>query len=296
MLHFQRRCLYRRANQRPWAIVGEVDRLADFRNVYAHAVVGRAGRPNDARLLRVFSKVERHLFLGAGPWIIKEDGTITGTDDPALIYQDIGIGLAPGIPNGLPSLHATLLAAADVELGQIVMHVGAGTGYFSAILAELVGDAGRVHAYEIDARLAARAVTNLAAWPWVEVHTRSGICVPPEPADLVYVNAGVQQLPMAWLEALAPKGRLVFPLVPGDGEGAVFCVRREGARYSARVVCRARFVPCIGAQDARAQSVLADAFRSHPCEDMRSLRVGPAQPDGTAWFVGDGWWLSTALE
>ncbi|HTR56301.1 MAG TPA: hypothetical protein VMJ10_36760 [Kofleriaceae bacterium] len=271
-----------------------MDRLADFRTAYAQMVVARGGRPHDERLLRVFGTVERHHFLGTGPWIVSEDGTVTGSDDPALVYQDVGIGLAPGVPTGLPSLHAALLGAADVEPGEIVMHVGAGSGYYSAILAELVGSGGRVYAYEINEALAARARSNVAGYPWLTVETRSGVCPPPEVVDLVYVNAGVQQVPVAWLEALSHHGRLLFPLVPGDGEGAVFRVTREPQGYSAAFVSRARFVPCIGTQDDEAQRRLAAAFRSTECEAVRSLRLRPDPPDGTAWFVGDGWWLSTA--
>jgi protein-L-isoaspartate(D-aspartate) O-methyltransferase len=53
------------------------------------------------------------------------------------VYQDIGIGIATGIPSGLPSLHARLLDAIGLAHGRRVMQVGAGTGYFTAILAEL---------------------------------------------------------------------------------------------------------------------------------------------------------------
>ena len=271
-----------------------MERLLDFRTAYARVVIARAGRPDDARLLRAFTTVERHQFLGAGPWIVREDGGTTADDDAALVYQDIGIGLAPGVPTGLPSLHAQLLAKADLASGAAVMHVGAGTGYYTAILAELVGSGGRVYAYEVDEALATRARANLAHWPWATVEPRSGVVVPPGPVDLVYVNAGVQQLPSAWLDALSPEGGVMFPLVPGYGEGAVFHVRRKADRYAADFVTRARFVPCIGTQDAAAQRRLADAFLTRDCERVRSLHLAPIAPDETSWFIGDGWWLSTA--
>src|SRR5580704_4196790 len=118
--------------------------LADVPDAYARLVVARAGRPQDERLVHAFATVERHRFLGAGPWVVGEDGSTTATDDPAQTYQDIGLGLAPGVPTGLPSLHARMLAVANPEPGAVVMHVGAGAGYYTAILAELVGDRGRV--------------------------------------------------------------------------------------------------------------------------------------------------------
>jgi len=269
-------------------------RLADFRQVFAKAVVARAGCPENQRLLHAFTRVERHHFLGPGPWTVCQDGTKTIDDDPAVVYQDMGIGLAPGIPTGLPSLHASLLHRARPEPGDRVMQVGAGTGYFTAILAELVGPSGRVRAFEIDEGLAATARTLLAAWPWVSVEARSGVLRPDEPVDLLYVNAGVQLLPRSWIEALAPDGRLVFPLVSSAGPGAVFLIRREaGTICSARFLCRAGFVPCIGAQDEPASARLTEALRTDDCHAVRSLRLAPAPPDASCWFAGDGWWLST---
>jgi protein-L-isoaspartate(D-aspartate) O-methyltransferase len=272
-----------------------MERIADFRSVFADVVVARAGCPQNLALRQAFATVPRHVFLGPGPWTVREEGTRTGSEDPALVYQDIGIGLAPGIPTGLPSLHASLLDAVQVKPRDRVMHVGAGTGYFTAILAELVGPSGQVVAFEIDEELAERARQNLAPWPWASVEARSGVRTPEHPVNLVYVNAGVQQLPRPWIDALAPGGRAVFPLVSTGGHGAIFIVRREdGPRFSARFVCRARFVPCIGAQDDHSSAHLEEALRTDACQGVRSLRLAPDAPDGTAWFAGDGWWLSTA--
>ncbi|HEX2687429.1 MAG TPA: hypothetical protein VHN14_12470 [Kofleriaceae bacterium] len=269
-----------------------MDRLADFRSVFAQVVVARAGCAHNRALLHAFATVPRHAFLGAGPWLVSEHGARTTGDDPACVYQDIGFGLAAGIPNGLPSLHAQLLDAAAPQLGDRVMHVGAGTGYYTAILAELVGPTGHVRGFEIDQVLAARARDNLAAWPWAHVEPRSGVHAPEQPVDLIYVNAGVQQLPRPWIDALALGGRLVVPLVPASGHGAVFAITRDARGYAARHVCPARFVPCIGAQDAALGERLEPAFRSPALAGVRSLRF--AEPPAAAvCLAGDGWWLSS---
>jgi protein-L-isoaspartate(D-aspartate) O-methyltransferase len=271
-----------------------MERLSDFRQVFAHVVVARGGCPDNEPLRHVFATVPRHDFVGPGPWFVSEDGTKTGSADPALVYQDIAIGLSTGIPSGLPSLHARLLATLRVARGERVMHVGAGTGYFTAILAELVGASGQVRAFEIDEALAGRARACLERWPWASVEARSGIRVPEQPVDLVYVNAGVQKFPHQWIEALAPGGRVLVPLVAADGQGAAFVIRRgDGDSHPARFVCRAQFVPCIGAEDAASGLGLADALRSGRCDAVRALRLAPAIPDATSWFAGDGWWLST---
>jgi protein-L-isoaspartate(D-aspartate) O-methyltransferase len=271
-----------------------MDRISDFRNVFAHMVVARGGCPGNDAVLRAFQTVRRHDFVGPGPWVVREDGSTTPSADPALVYQDINMGLTATTPTGVPSLHASFLDALRVVPGLHVMQVGAGTGYFTAILAELVGDTGRVLAFELDEALAARAQANLVHWPWVRVEPRSGIVVPDQPVDIVYVNAGVQQIPREWLSALRPGGRLLFPLVPSRGIGAAFLITSTGAdSYSASSLCRAQFVPCIGTQDDATSARLAARFHIDSGESVRSLRLAPSEPDDTVWFAGQGWWLST---
>jgi protein-L-isoaspartate(D-aspartate) O-methyltransferase len=70
------------------------------------------------------------------------------------------------------------------------VHVGAGVGYYTAILAELVGAEGRVTAIEFDAELAARPAVNLAQTPHVRAVHGDGTRVVFDPADVIYVNAG----------------------------------------------------------------------------------------------------------
>jgi protein-L-isoaspartate(D-aspartate) O-methyltransferase len=275
------------------------ERLADFRQVYAQIVVARAGC-RDPAIRAAFERVPRHEFVGPGPWFVSEHGDATPSDDPALVYHDIALGLAPerGIPTGLPSLHARCLSACAPRRGDRVIHVGAGAGYFTAILAELVDDVGSVLAFEVDEELAARARELLAERRNVRVEAASGVGAMKGRANLVYVSAGVQQLPLSWLEVLDVGGRLAVPITPSDVEGGVLFVHHLGAEgaFSARFICRARFVPCIGTLDANASSRLATAFASRTDGEVRSLWLASStrRPAEGAWFVGDGWWLSTA--
>lgn len=271
-----------------------LDRLADFRAVFAQALMVRAGCPTNTRLADAFAKVPRHQFFEPGPWVVCEDGSKTASSDPALLYQDIGLELAPGVPTGLPSLHALLINAIGVQPGNRVMHVGAGTGYYTAILAELVGESGHVCAFELDATVAARAATNLQPWPWAHVESRSGVTAPHDPVDVVYVNAGVEQLPLQWLRALRPGGRLLLPLVSGTDSGAMFVVENTGGQsYAAQFALRARVVACLGSEDERARARVAELLHE-PCAAVRSLRLGAGGAADDVWFAGDGWSLSTA--
>ena len=112
----------------------------------------------------------REPFGGAGPWRINLPGLgyiETPGDELAFIYQDtlVALNAARGINIGQPSAHERWLGALGLREGETVIQVGAGSGYYTAILAHLVGRGGRVYAFEIDPDLAARArpISNFAA-------------------------------------------------------------------------------------------------------------------------------------
>jgi protein-L-isoaspartate(D-aspartate) O-methyltransferase len=268
-----------------------------LRRSYARSVTATAG-VDDPRIVAAFATVKRERFVGPGPWEIAVAGgyMASETDDPSCLYQDIVVGLIPErrINNGEPSLHAKCLGAARPQAGDVVIHVGAGTGYYTAILAELVGPSGHVHAYEIEAEIARRAVENLAGYTTVTVHARSALEGLLPSADVIYVNAGATHVPTPWLDALRLGGRLVLPLTPTKRLGCMLLItRRSDAAYAARIFSTAAFVACIGARDETQSQILAAALDTRSSDDVRSLRRG-SELDETAWCVGDGWWLSTA--
>jgi len=188
-------------------------------------------------------------------------------------------------------LHARCLNALTPRSGERVLHIGAGTGYYSAILAELVGPTGRVHAMEIDGDLASLAKLNLSDRPNVLVEPRSGAEAPLPTSDVIYVNAGSTAPLRVWLRALKPGGRLVFPLTPGSGRGGMLRVINASRGLAADFVCGAYFVPCIGAQAATEKRRLAEAFAKGDWLAVRQLHLD-RKPDETCWLKGSNWWLS----
>ena len=276
-----------------------MDRLEGHRQWFARLVTANAGvSPTPEKIIEAFASTPRERFVGPGPWqVFTRSGYIeTPSDDPGLIYQDAMVALKPEaqINNGQPSLHAVCLAALGVKVGETVVHVGAGTGYYSAMLARLTGPTGRVFACEVDQELAALARNNLAEYPNVEVLHRSGADGPLPACDLVYVNAGATAPLAVWMDPLQPGGRLLFPLTPTQGVGYMLLVTRTDIdRFAAKFVCGTMFTPCVGARDGETADRLSEAFARGGVGTVRSLHRNTA-PDATCWFAGRGWWLSTS--
>lgn len=214
----------------------------------------------------------------------------TPDDDPAFLYQDVLVELdaEQGINIGEPSLHSHGLDPLAPQPRETVLQVGAGSGYYTAILAHLVGPEGRVLDFEIDPALAERARRNLAPWPQASVEVRSGVADGLPQADAIYVNAGITQPSWAWLDTLRLGGVLIFPLQPQGGWGGMLMLpkpKEGGPAWPARFVSRAAFIACQARQDDGTGRQLMAAFKDGGFEIVRSFRFG-GRPDYTCWFDG----------
>jgi protein-L-isoaspartate(D-aspartate) O-methyltransferase len=271
------------------------ERLQARRREFARKIAGTAGIPPGSAVEAAFATIPRERFIGPPPWrILSGRGRLrTTSDDPAALYQDVLVSLGgePGLNNGQPSLHAMCIQALNVKRGDRVVHVGAGTGYYTAVLAMLAGETGVVDAYEIEPDLAARARENLAGIHQVEVHGRSGAVAPLPECDLIYVNAAANEPLAAWLDSLRTNGRLLFPLAADDGTGEMLLlVRQTESEYSARFLCPVQFVPLIGGQDEQAGRALKAGFRKGNRRQVRRL-VRNSMPEKDCWLAGQGWWI-----
>jgi protein-L-isoaspartate(D-aspartate) O-methyltransferase len=273
--------------------------VSDAREIFARDVTAHA-RVHDARLREAFAAVPREKFLGPGPWEIARQRrggyTVSGSDDPRLVYVDSLIALDPAhnVNNGKPSAHASWIEALDLKPRERVVHIGAGTGYYTAILAELVSPSGHVEAFEIDPALAARARDYLADRANVTLRERSGAVGPLPLADAIYINAGATAPLDVWLDALAHGGRLLFPLTDEIGVGGMLLITRsKPGGWAAHFVSSAAFIDMSGGRESKAARAVRAAFRSGGADEVRSLwRDERREPDD--WLRGDGWRLSRA--
>jgi protein-L-isoaspartate(D-aspartate) O-methyltransferase len=289
--------------------------LAIVRRAYAKQILSFFD-VDDARLEAAFAEVPRERYLGPGPWQVMRGVLVysmTPSDDPVYVYTDRLFALIKekGVNNGQPSLHAAWMANAGIRAGEHVVHVGAGTGYYSAILAHLVGPTGRVTAIEFEADLASRAATNLAGVANVRVLSGDACTLAFDPADVIYVNAGFSRVPTTWLDCLRDGGRLLLPmgtrsgmkaLVPGQlSDGAqllrlfksqvVFRIERRGDEFHVKPGVPAAFIPAEGA-DEGAEAALVAALEKGDAKKVTRLYRGGDIPDERCWLRGEGWCLA----
>jgi len=269
--------------------------LDEVRAFHAKMMAVASNSPDD-RLERIFELVPREAFLGPGPWQIRVNGQYVETPsaDPAYLYQNVLVALdaTKGINNGEPFLHAGLIGAAAPRSGETVIHIGAGTGYYTAILSVLVLPTGQVHAFEIEEHLAERARRNLVPFEGVSVvHADATTHALPK-ADLIYVNAGVVALPTQWIEALRPGGRIVFPWQANRKAGIAMVITRTETGYVARPLTQAWFIPCIGASDAAQCAKVPSAADAWSVRSVWLTR--DRAPDETAVAIYKKLWFSNA--
>ena len=275
--------------------MGEVEAA---RERYAQEFASTA-HVTSAAVIRAFARVPREHYLGPGPWrIFQPYGRFywtTPDTDPRHLYHDVLVAIDEQrlLNNGQPSFLASLIEALGLEAGEHVVHVGCGTGYYTAILAELVGPGGRVTAMDVDAALAARSRDNLADLSHVTVVHGDGGEHEAGPADAIFVNAGATHPRPIWLDSLRPRGRLLLPLTGLSRTGWVLKVIRQDQGYAAQFVSSIVIFPCAGARDPDTARLLDEAFMSGGWAAVHSLRRDVHPGETSCWLHTDTLCLST---
>jgi protein-L-isoaspartate(D-aspartate) O-methyltransferase len=269
--------------------------LEEIRGFFATMMAVASGS-TDPRFERAFELVRREAFVGPGPWHISvyQRTVETPNADPVFLYQNVLVQLdaAKGINNGEPFLHAAWMGAVAPKAGDAICHIGAGTGYYSAILSVLVLPGGSVNAFEIDEGLARRARDSLEPFENVLVIQGDATQLPLPPSDLIYVNAGVVAPPLGWLKALRPQGRMIFPWRPSQAAGLAIIITRQRAGFSVKPVMASYFIPCVGASDAEQCLKVPDLREAWSARSV--WLASDREPDDTAGAICKDLWFSAA--
>ena len=252
-------------------------------------------------VVRAFATVPRERFLQPGPWLICTGNApdkywSTEDADPRCVYHNVVIGMLPekGLNNGQPSLWAFLFDQLDLAPGKRVLHLGCGAGYYSAILAEIVGPSGRVTAVDREEGLVARAVEALGPWPQATALAADAVGYVPEAVDIIVASAGATHPLPLWLDALPPKGQLLLPLTGERGWGQTLLVTRraDGDGFAARFAGYVGIYHFAGMRDEANAKRIDAAVQRGDMASVKSLRREPHAPDDTCWLHGESFCLS----
>lgn len=275
------------------------------RRLYAEEIAAVSNIQN-SRVIDALATVRREQFLRPGPWTVRGESDFFGPPrqtpdaDPRHVYHNYAIVIddARQLFNGVPGLLAMLIDRLELKPGDTAVHVGTGTGYYTAVMAECVGSTGRVIAFEVEEALAAEARQNLASMPWVEVQYGDGTA-PVREASGILINAGVTHPLDVWLDALVEGGRIVLPLTvtfKGTiGKGLLVLVTRGGDpfRWQAKVIGFVAIYSALGIRDEEVGRQLGAVLAKTPFPGLRHLRRDAHEPGATCWLHGSGWCWST---
>lgn len=207
--------------------------LADVRHT-AH-LTGR--RALDPRVIEALRQVPRDLF-------VPDD-----VRDRAFLNSPLPIGHGQTISQ--PFIVALMTDLIEPKPHQVVLEVGTGCGYQTAVLAKLVR---QVYSLEVVEELAedARQRLRRLGYDNVEVRLANGHLGWPEhaPYDAIIATAAAGSMPPALIEQLKPGGTLVIPLGAGYlGQELVVVKKDPNGRVEQKSVLPVSFVPMVQAPD-----------------------------------------------
>lgn len=263
-------------------------------------------------LIEAYARVPRERFLGAPPWQISSpearalswsglrDSSYVTVNDPRDLYHNVVVALdrAKDINNGQPSALARWIDALALKPGDRAFHLGCGVGYYTAIIAEVVGPSGSVVGLELQEDLAARAKENLACYANVTVHAGDGAAFDPGAVDTILVNCGVTHPKPLWLDRLRDRGRLVLPFTmamnPQIGQGVMTKIVREPSGYSAAMITPLAIFSAVNLRDPALEPLMLKALSTGGLLKLKSVRRDAHEPVDTCVLHTSEVCLSTA--
>lgn len=167
------------------------------------------------RVLSAMKEVPRHFFVTQS--------------ERGRAYVDTPLPIGHSQTISAPHMVAIMCNLLELEEGQRVLEIGAGSGYNAAVMSRLVGDTGIIYSIERIKELVLFAKSNLkkAGYSNVEVILNDGSSGYPQkaPYDRICVTASAPDTPIALVEQLRPGGIMVIP--EGDSYQQLFIIRKN---------------------------------------------------------------------
>jgi protein-L-isoaspartate(D-aspartate) O-methyltransferase len=185
-------------------------------------------------ILDAFRAVPRELFVSR--------------DQAHLAYGDHPLPIEAGQTISQPYIVALMIQAAGIGSGDVVLEVGAGSGYAAAVISRI---AANVIAIERQHELVAVARERMRhlGFDNVEILEGDGTrgCREQAPFDAILAAASGSHVPRALIEQLAPNGRIVMPVGdPGAAQELIKVTKQEDGILKQENLGAVRFVPLIG--------------------------------------------------
>jgi protein-L-isoaspartate(D-aspartate) O-methyltransferase len=189
----------------------------------------------DERLLAAMSRVPRHEFVSRQNW--------------NEAYADHPVPIAEKQTTSQPYMIAAMIQAAEIKPEDRVLEIGAGSGYQTALLAELTSQVFAVERYASLAKTAQQTLERLG-YRNAKIVTGDGSLGLPEaaPYDAIIVSAAAPRIPQALMDQLAVGGRLLIPVGEADQQVLQLAQRQADGSTTVRTLEGCRFVPLIGEQ------------------------------------------------
>ena len=207
------------------------DHAAARRNMVSGQI--RTNRVSDERLIEAMEEIPRERFVPPAK--------------RGVAYVDEDVEIAPGRYLMEPMVLARMVQEAGIAADDMVLEVGCGTGYATAVMSRL---AGTVIALDVDGSLAAEAERTLNAvgadnaivvtGPLAEGYARQA------PYDVILLAGAVDHLPQALADQLAEGGRIVGVLREAGGVGQATLWARHRGALSSRSLFEASLPPLPG--------------------------------------------------
>ena len=186
----------------------------------------------DARVLDALLKVPRHEFV---PVPLRHEA-----------YTDHPVGIGSGQTISQPYIVAYMLQAVTIQSSDLVLEIGTGSGYATALLAELARAVVSIERFPELARGAQELLARLG-YTNVQIEVGDGTLGFPQraPYDIIFVSAAAPYLPPALLDQLGPGGRMLVPVGDATNQELQLVTRLPEGNVVRRLE-GCRFVPLIG--------------------------------------------------
>jgi protein-L-isoaspartate(D-aspartate) O-methyltransferase len=186
----------------------------------------------DPRVLAAMDRVPRHEFIR--------------TYNAAQAYEDHPIVIGESQTISQPFMVASMLEVAEIQPADVVLEIGTGSGYQTALLAELAAEVFSIERFTSLAESAQKLLAH-SNYANIVITTGDGTLGLPSaaPFDVIIVAAAAPNMPPPLFEQLREGGRLVIPIGSAEEQVLHRFYKRDGAQLVQRLY-PCKFVPLIG--------------------------------------------------